>query len=786
METHHKRTASGALVCILVVITWFSPWWLGGKNLAPLDLLNQMMQPWRGTSRHLEVKNHVVADAVDQYLVYRLVAEDSFKKEGWLGWSSLTYGGTAQYANTMALYYDWTMQLHRWFSFWTAWHLGLMGQVILAALGMLLFLRGRAIRVAWSCCGALAYAANSQFIVWIYHRWALGAFCWVPWILWAIDCHRKGRRGFWLFVPVFTAMAMLGGTLQHCAFVVLTVAAAWGEEALKRRKDLRAQIGLLGRYTAWGILGTGMAAMMLLPCAAAFMVSNRLGLHTGTYGNAGMGIYPQGILQPLFNLAAYPFQVFPSILGRCESLDVLKLFKSELFYVAYFGSLPVVIAFLALFRKHTPPLARILIATGLLLPLTPLVRYLYQRLFLLFILGGILAFSHFMETATRETRLRVFKITSWVAGVAIAAWLALSVVFQWKAAAIIALLEKKFLDSASGTSFGYFREWMQARFVKFTGDLCIWSPQQAIPLVLFVAALFGLRLTAHLAPEKRTIGTWLVVLSVVLEVSVFGSRWIAFTDPAEAPLYPVTREVDTLRRTSAVDGRVALLMKETNGHMAITPFVPNTLSAYGIATLQGYDSIVPDGIAMKLTTRDDAAQLGKLGVTHLITYPDNAPGGPGWNRIWESPSMVLFENRRTVSRYIGLRSDAEKDTFFLVGNSNTGIPLAEKNRRENTRLFTVPAGTAWVRIADNQADGWEYRASSSGKSPWQPVLRAPDASMLLPLGNAAESASATVEMRYDPPLRKQGFLISSAALALTLLAGAWISFRPRSGPRLAF
>ena len=752
----------------MVVLAWFSPWWIAGRNLSPLDLLNNMMSPWRAGDATHYAKNHIVSDGVDQYMVYRMLAEKSYQEEGWVGWSSRTYGGTAEYANTMALYYDWTMQLHRWFDFWTAWHLGLMGQVLLAAWGMLLFLRGRSIGVLWACCGALAYAANSQFVTWIYHRWALSAFCWVPWILWAIDAYRRERRFFWSLVPVFIGMAYLGGTLQHAALVSLAVVAMWAEEAWglcagrsgqSRHFPWSAQVHLLGRYTAWGLLGACLAAMMFLPCADAFLTSNRLGLHQGTYGNAGNGVYPGGCLQPLFNLAAYPLQVFPSILGRCDSIDVLKLFKSELFYVAYFGSLPVLIAWLAAWRRDTPVVARLLIGTGLLLPLTPLVRVLYQRLLLLFILGGILAFAHFMETAARTTRLKVCRIAGALAGTVAVLWTAASVLLLFQAEALTKLRDS-IVSKGSGSSFGFFSEWMTGRADHFIRDLFIWSPQQLAPLLLLGAALAGLRWTASHHDRLRSAGAWLVAVAVLGEVSLFGSRWVVWTDPARYPLFPPTPETAALREIVGHDGRVTTLM-HADSHMACTPFVPNTLAPYSIATIFGYDSIVPNGMILPNEAAGDAARLGRCGVSHLITWPGNPEVTDAWKPVWSSPSMALYENTLKMPRYMGLRTDADRDAFF-AGGRELFLTLHETGGRENRRLIEVPAGIRWIRVAENQGDGWEYRARPSDV--WISVRRAADASMLLE--NPDANGPVLMEMRYNPPLRRLGFMVSLAALGL--------------------
>ena len=769
-----KEFKASALI-LVVVLVWFSPWWIGGKNLAPLDLLNGMMSPWRQGEETRYAKNHIVSDAVDQYLVYRMVAANSYAKEGWVGWSSLTYGGTAQYANTMALYYDWTMQLHRWFDFWTAWNLGLMAQILLAAFGMHAFLRARDINPLWSCCGALAYAANSQFITWINHRWALSTFCWVPWILLAIQLHRKGSRAAGFAVPILLGMSFLGGTLQHAAIVVLVIIAMWAEEVVQLRTSVdsvptkRPHAHLLVRYSVWGIGGACLAAMMFLPCADAFFTSNRLGLHTGMTTNVANSVYPQGWLQPLFNLAAYPLQVFPSLLGRCDSIDLLKLFKTELFYVCYFGSLPVIIGFTALWRTNSPTFGRILIWAGLLLPLTPLVRLLYQRLLVLFVIGAILAFTHYMQNAKREERLKLFRFLSIAVSLSVASWTALSVVLLTQPVRL-AMLRDRIAEMGGGSSFGYFKTWLQIRADHFISDLFIWSPQQITPLFLLLVALAGLRFTASTRDGLRKAGSWLVTIAVIGEVSVFASRWVVWTDPNEHPLFPTTAESRILQEKVGHDGRVTTVIHPT-AHMAFTPFVPNTLSPYGIATISGYDSIIPNGMILPTETPEDAMKLGRCGVTHLITWAGNLDIPSDWKPIWSSRSMDLYENPFAVPRYGGLAETWEKSSF-LANKKVAWINLNESSGLENSRLLEMPAGVQWLRIAENHAPGWEYRPV--GNPTWQAVGTAEDKAMWLE--NPTPGQAKRIEMRYRPPLRAAGFAISGATLALLALSAVLSTF----------
>ncbi|NIU78486.1 MAG: hypothetical protein GWN71_34495, partial [Gammaproteobacteria bacterium] len=296
-----RDVAAVAVVVVLGVLA-FSPWWAGGRVFAPLDLLDGFYQPWAGPSPRASAHNHFTSDAVTNFLVYRRIAEESFAEDGWIGWSDRTYGGRPEHANTMATYGDWTVQLHRYLGFWTAWHLGLLGQFLVAGLGMLVLLRSRGATPLVGALGAVAYGANSQFVLWIYHRWQLGAFAWVPWLVWSIGRYRAGRGWAWPLVPAFMALAFLGGNLQTCGFVALVIGAAWLGWAVRWSPRLRVDGRLTAHLAAWTALGVGLAAFTLVPEAFAYAETLEVGLDRGGIG------YRHGPVQPLLSALLIPVQ----------------------------------------------------------------------------------------------------------------------------------------------------------------------------------------------------------------------------------------------------------------------------------------------------------------------------------------------------------------------------------------------------------------------------------------------------------------------------------------------
>src|SRR5262245_29979947 len=70
----------------LLVILAFAPWWAAGKVFAPLDITQELYEPWAGGDSRVQVHNHFTSDAVTQYLEYRWVFAESFDGDGFVGW----------------------------------------------------------------------------------------------------------------------------------------------------------------------------------------------------------------------------------------------------------------------------------------------------------------------------------------------------------------------------------------------------------------------------------------------------------------------------------------------------------------------------------------------------------------------------------------------------------------------------------------------------------------------------------------------------------------------------
>lgn len=747
------------LLLVVLCLAMFSPWIVSGKVLAPFDIVQEILLPWRADIQVPDVKNHFVSDAVTQYLPYRLFAEQSFREDGYIGWNPMIFGGTPQYANTMGLYFDWTIQLHRFLSFWNAWHGGLILQFILAGTGMFLFLRSCGISSPIALIGALAYMTNWQFTAWVYHRWALGSFCWFPWILFSMSpwisrsykANKKNSRDFLRFamVPLFLTLAFLGGSLQYSAYIVIGVGCLflghWIDKSRNESFKVRDFLRSFSTFLIWGLLAVGLAGAMFDATIRAFFENNATGHVRG-----GLG-YAFGAGQPLWNALSYPFYLFPFLLGSPQSLDGWKVFHSDLFNIGFFGTIPMLLALLAFFHKGVPTGAKILMLAGLLIPLTPLVGPLYHRINLLWILGGSWAACAFLQglsqvellsISRKFIRLCVFVLGFWLVCAAF-----LSSIFPHA----LNLLTAEVLGISQLSQFGYFKEWLSIRADRAIEWFLPSNPIQLFSFLFALLAAWGLRwLTRSRGALPLVAG-----LAVFLQTTLFWWVWTTWSDPKPGYDLPAAASVVHMlqnhpRLTQEID------------EMPLTPFPQNTLSVFGIPVTGGYDSIHP--LRMESPNTNTWSFPGTAYYLAMV----GSAGPPGWKSHGQELGGELYENPSPEPIYSALINRQGEDS-----SEPAHITLEPTQKTLNKRIFDIPPVTSEVRILENWNAGWKFRL---GEGQWQDVTAASNRSMTIPMPSQASPTKLT--MQFFPFPSPLGLIISFvSAIILICIMGRGVCQR---------
>lgn len=677
-----------AAIILLVGLGLFTPWLVSGKALAPLDIVDQMFEPWRGLQLHPSVLNHFVSDAVTQYLPYRMVAAGGFAEAGYVGWNPSVFGGAAHYSNTMTLSHDWASQLHRFFGFWTAWHLGHIGRFLIAGFGMVVFLRSCGCGPWVATALGVAYMLNTEFVSWIYHQWAVASFCWMPWFLWVLYGARERSSRYLAPAAVFLALALLGATLQHAAFIVIAIGCVWAgwmlegqsETSASRNRPSRLQETVI--LVVVGVLGAALVAFMLEPTITGYLENLRSG-----HEREGVG-YKYGWSQPFMMALAWPLTLYPFALGSVQTLDLTKALVPSGMAYAFFGTVPMFLAAVGLFSKRVPWAAKLLIAAGLFIPLTPLVGVLYQRVSLLWILGGCWAAGVWLSTASEEC---VRKVAGW-------GWRALAAVLVlWTLASIALVVLRAPLEiwlvaraqaAAASSQFAMFPEWVGMRAAKLIDYMCVWNPWQLTALAGLAISLWGMM---RCRTELVWPGTALAV-GVALQLSVFWWQWTTWS--VERDVYEQPELVRILQAEVGTTGRLA----QGGGGPGEMPFPPNTLVPAGVAITGGYDSIHPDGMRSPTGKPWDFP-----GATHFLGSVDEEQP-VGWQHVWSDGRWVLLRK-------------PEPAVGMVTLDSGLPVPLRPadfKRGSMNTMEAVVPLGAAKLELFSNWHRGWKWRDDPEG------------------------------------------------------------------------
>jgi hypothetical protein len=603
----------------------------------------------------------------------------------------------------------------------------------------------------------MAYMLNTEFVFWIYHQWAVASFCWMPWVLWALYAAREESKSYLSLAAVFLGLALLGATLQHTAFIVITLGCLWigwileDYQNSERKSPLPASVAPSFwqdtlTIAAAGLLSAGLVAFMLEPTITAY-IENLRGGHT----REGIG-YAFGLSQPLMMSIAWPLTFYPYFLGSVQTLDLTKAFLPSGLAYAFFGTVPMVLAIVGFFSRRIPLAAKLLIAAGLLIPMTPLVGVLYQRVGLLWILGGCWAASVWLSSVTPGELRKLGFWSRRLLSVVVPLWLAASVAIISFRGPLEDWLSNRVAESAARGQFGIFTQWMEGRASNLLDYLCIWNPWQLLGLAGLLFSLWGV-MRIRSAPIWPSLA---LVLGIAMQLSVFWWQWTTWSTPKD--VYEDSEIARLVKREVGDIGRLAL----APGRPAEMLFPPNTLMPLGVAVTGGYDSIHPDGMRSPTDKVWDFP-----GTTHFLGQR-NKECPPNWEQAWTYGGWVLLRKPDPTVGIVTLQS---------------GLPVRLKpddlkRKSLNTMEALVPENAMKLEIFSNWHRGWKWRDDPEGR--WSDTSAGLNKGVGVVFANPT-AETRTIYLQFDPSPPEWVLLVTvlSAMVMLALALSGGIAKRKR-------
>jgi hypothetical protein len=394
------------------------------------------------------------------------------------------------------------------------------------------------------------------------------------------------------------------------------------------------------------------------------------------------------------------------------------VFKFDIFNVGFFGTIPMVLACLGLFSRSIPSSAKLLMLAGVLVPLSPLVGFLYHRFNVLWIFGGCWACCAWLSAASPDTLRRT---SAWLGGL-----LALGAVI-WSLASLGIVIWRESLDAAlqakvvaasSASAFGIFQDWMRSRAVGLLDHLCIWNPWQLMMLGGAAISTWGL---TRLQPER---GVWqfAAAAGVALQLNVFWWQWTTWSEPEL--VYEEPELVSFLKQEVGTNGRLAM----EPALWAEAMFPPNMLMPSGVAITGGYDAIQPFGMKSPSGKSWDFP-----GATHFMGKVED-DGPANWIEVWNDGRWHVLRNPlQSVGMITTLLEERplEREMFAR--------PTL------NTMKVAVPARATKLNLYSNWHRGWRWQDPSGGE--WKPVgkseIRSVEVSFAEPL-----VSDSVIQFRY--------------------------------------
>lgn len=549
---------------VLLVGVFFRQTIFDGKLPVPSDALVGLYHPWRdfysvGYPRGVPFKNFLITDPVRQQIPWRKMVIDELKEGKIPAWNPFNFSGFPILSNIQAAPLYPLNVLFLVFPFIDAWTMLIILQPMLAGLFMYWYLRSLGLASVAGLVGAIAWSFSGFNVAWLTWGTIGHVALWLPLTLLSIDKLfqtrlTKAKRSVWSMVIVGSLVfQFFAGHVQISLYFILVIISYGVMRVLQAKERKKLTLVFVFLLSLVAIL----TVVQWIPFLDWIRQSSRVA--------GGADFTKEGWFIPWPHLVQF---VVPDFFGNPTTLNYWGQWNYGEF-IGYIGILPLVFAFIAIvsptFKKHWFWIGASVFALLFALP-TP-IAYLpfilkvpvlssLQPTRLLFIVDFALAMlaaygCHEFLGNSKKRRM--------ISGVALVG-AALTILWGIIVASRFGLLDPSFRPSFEVSSHNL-----------------------VLPTVIFFvgASLVIMYRRVKRVTMFRTIVVWSIIGLTAADMLRFGWKFTPFT--TKQYLFPETKII-TFLKGQEKPFRVMSLDKR------ILP--PNTLSYYGIESIEGYDPII--------------------------------------------------------------------------------------------------------------------------------------------------------------------------------------------------
>lgn len=554
----------------LVVGVFFFPVILRGLLPVPTDSLVGLYHPWRDlyaktNPQGVPFKNFLTTDPVRQQIPWRKLAVDQLKQGKLPKWNPYTFSGTPLLANIQAAVFYPLNILFFIFAFPVAWTTLIVLEPLLSGIFLYLYLRHLRLNPWASLMGAIAWSFSGFNISWMTWGTMVHVALWLPIILLAVDKlfekrEKQPQRFLWPWLGIFVLALVFQFFAGHIqiSFYVMLLTIFYLSWRLWQNLGRDKQATTIFKRFYWLIAGL---LFVLLVTSVQWIPLMKLMAESSRIEEINW--LKNGWFLPLPNLVQF---IMPDFFGNPTTLNYWGEWNYGEF-IGYVGIIPLIFSFFGLLEKENKEKSFwgwLLLVSFIFILANPISRLIFifrvpvisalQPTRLMVIIDfslAVLAAIGF-NSLIKDTRKNIWGIIGIIFLAFLAAW-------------VVVLVRTKLPINDM-----------------LRQNLLVSKRNLILPTIIFVFAsiLIGSSYLWKLNKLFKAAVILILILITVFDLLRFGRKYIPFTP--QNYFFPNTSTITFLKKQNGAF-RIASMDKRI--------FPPNTLSYYGLESVEGYDPL---------------------------------------------------------------------------------------------------------------------------------------------------------------------------------------------------